>query len=145
MNIGTEVLLVDDNPGDTDLISDVLSKAGGNFRMSAVHDGAEAIAWLRRKGKYADASDPDLIVLDLNMPRMDGREVLLEVKSDPELVRIPVVVFTSSEARSDIDRSYSLGANCYLRKPGNLPDFIAAVQSMGDFWFRVVSLPRKEK
>jgi len=71
--------------------------------------------------------------------------VLLEVKSDPELVRIPVVVFTSSEARSDIDRSYSLGANCYLRKPGNLPDFIAAVQSMGDFWFRVVSLPRKEK
>ena len=92
-----------------------------------------------------EAPVPDLVVLDLNLPRKDGREVLSEVKADPNLARIPVVIFTTSQASSDISRSYELGANCYLRKPGNLPDFVAVVQSMADFWLGFASLPRKEK
>lgn len=136
---------MDDNPADTDLISDVLSKSRQQFRVSAVRDGVEAISFLRRGGKYAEVPCPDLIVLDLNLPRKDGREVLAEVKSDAKLARIPVVVFTTSHASCDVERSYELGANCYLRKPGNLPDFLAVVQSMADFWLNFVCLPHKEK
>ena len=140
-----EVLLVDDNPADIDLTSDVLAKSKRHFHVSAVNDGAEAISFLRQQGKYVEAPVPDLVVLDLNLPRKDGREVLAEVKADPNLAKIPVVIFTTSQASSDISRSYELGANCYLRKPGNLPDFVAVVQSMADFWLGFASLPRKEK
>ena len=140
-----EVLLVDDNPADVDLTSDVLARSQRHFHVNAVNDGAEAISFLRQQGKYVEAPLPDLVVLDLNLPRKDGREVLSEVKADPNLARIPVVIFTTSQASSDISRSYELGANCYLRKPGNLPEFVAVVQSMADFWLGFASLPRKEK
>jgi CheY-like chemotaxis protein len=142
---GAQVLLVDDNPADVDLTSDVLGKSKGRFHVSAVGDGEEAILFLRRAGRYADAPSPDLIVLDLNLPRKDGRAVLSEVKSDPDLARIPVVVFTTSQASSDVNRSYELGANCYLRKPGNLSEFVEVVQSMADFWLSFACLPPKEK
>lgn len=136
---------MDDNPADIDLTRDILSKCKQHFRVSAVPDGVEAISFLRQQGSYAESSTPDLLVLDLNLPRKDGRAVLQEVKSDPKLSKIPVVVFTTSQANSDITRSYELGANCYLRKPGNLADFTSVVQSMADFWLGFASLPQKEK
>jgi two-component system, chemotaxis family, response regulator Rcp1 len=145
MKTAPEVLLVDDNPADIDLTSEVLSKSRQHFQVSAVNDGAQAISFLRREGEFAKAPVPDLVVLDLNLPRKDGRQVLSEIKSDPALARIPVVIFTTSQANSDISRCYELGANCYLRKPGNLPDFIAVVQSMADFWLGFASLPQKER
>lgn len=138
-------MLVDDNPADINLTSDVLSQSKLHFRVESVQDGEEAVAFLRREGRYAAKPRPDLVVLDLNLPRKDGREVLAEVKSDRDLARIPVVVFTTSQADSDITRSYELGANCYLRKPGNLADYRAVVQSMADFWLGFASLPQKEK
>lgn len=135
---------MDDNPADIDLTSEVLGRSKLHFRVSAVSDGVEAMAFLRREGKYANALRPDLIVLDFNLPRKDGRAVLAEVKADANLRRIPVVIFTSSQAASDITNGYQLGANCYLRKPGNLSDFRAVVQSMADFWLRFATLPQKE-
>ena len=145
MKTAPEVLLVDDNPADVDLTSEVLAKSKRHFHVNVVSDGAEAISFLRCQGKYAEAPAPDLVILDLNLPRKDGREVLSDIKSDPALAKIPVVVFTTSEADSDITRCYGLGANCYLCKPGNLPDFVAVVQSMADFWLGFASLPQKEK
>lgn len=109
--------------------------------MSAVQDGEQAICFLRRQGKYHDVPSPDLIVLDLNLPRVDGCSILTQLKSDENLSRIPVVIFTTSQANSDITRCYELGANCYLVKPGNLSDFVAVVQSMADFWLGFASLP----
>jgi len=100
---------------------------------------------MRHQGRYAEAPEPDLIVLDLNLPRKDGRNILSELKTNPNFSRIPVVIFTTSQAAADITRSYELGANCYLRKPGNLADFVTVVQSIGDFWLGRVSLPSKEK
>ncbi len=140
-----EVLLVDDNPADIDLTREVLGKSKRHFHVSAVENGEEAMLFLRGEGKYDQAPRPDIIVLDLNLPRKDGRAVLSEVRADPALARIPVVVFTTSQANSDVNRSYELGANCYLRKPGNLADFTAVVQSMADFWLSFATLPRKEK
>lgn len=140
-----EVLLIDDNPADIELTVDALTRSKRRFHVNAVTDGEEALVFLRRQDKYAQAPAPDLVVLDLNLPRKDGRELLASLKSDPGLARIPVIIFTTSQASSDITRSYELGANCYLRKPGNLPEFIAVVQSMADFWLGVVSLPHKEK
>jgi chemotaxis family two-component system response regulator Rcp1 len=140
-----EVLLVDDNPADIDLTREVLGRSKRHFRVNAVRDGVEAMSFLRRQGNYAEAPLPDLVVLDLNLPRKDGRAVLAEVKSEPKLSKIPVVIFTTSQASSDITRCYQLGANCYLRKPGNLADFVAIVQSMADFWLGFASLPHKEK
>jgi CheY-like chemotaxis protein len=140
-----EILMVDDNPADIDLTSEVLAQSEQRFHVTAVKDGAEAISFLRRQGKYAKAPVPDLVVLDLNLPRKDGCEVLSNIKADPALAKIPVVIFTTSQANSDITRSYKLGANCYLRKPGNLPEFVAAVQSMAKFWLGFASLPQKEK
>ncbi len=140
-----ELLLVDDNPADTDLTAEILSKCKKKFHVNVVSDGAQAMSFLRRQGNYAEAPTPDLLVLDLNLPRKDGRRVLAELKSDPKLSKIPVVVFTTSEADSDVIRSYELGANCYLRKPGNLVDFVEAVQAMADFWLGCASLPQKEK
>jgi len=140
-----EILMVDDNPADIDLTSEVLAQNKGHFHVNAVNDGAEAISYLRRQGKYADVPVPDLVVLDLNLPRKDGCEVLSNIKSDPVLAKIPVVIFTTSQASSDITRSYKLGANCYLRKPGNLPEFVAVVRSMAEFWLGFATLPQREK
>ena len=139
-----EVLLVEDNPADLDLTNEVLKKSKHRLCINTVPDGAEAIAFLHRQGNYADKPRPDLIVLDLDLPRKHGHEVLSEVKHDPEFARIPVVIFTTSQASSDINNSYDLGANSYLRKPGNLPDFRAVVQSMADFWLSSACLPNKE-
>ncbi|MGA3193725.1 MAG: response regulator [Terriglobales bacterium] len=136
-----EVLMVDDSLADIELTSEVLGKTRWLPHLSSVNDGEEAISFLRRRGKYAAAPRPDLIVLDLNMPRKDGRSVLTEIKTDPTLAWIPVVIFTTSHANSDINRSYELGANCYLRKPGNLADFVALVDLMANFWLGFVSLP----
>jgi CheY-like chemotaxis protein len=140
-----EILVVDDNPADIDLMSEALTQTRRPFHVNVVSDGAEAISFLRRLGKYGAAPAADLVVLDLNLPRKDGREVLSDVRADPALAKIPVVVFTTSQANSDITRTYELGANCYLRKPGNLPDFLAVVQSMADFWLGFASLPQKEQ
>jgi CheY-like chemotaxis protein len=122
-----------------------LSQCKQHFHVRSVKDGVEALSFLNREGDYAEAPVPDLVVLDLNLPRKDGRAVLQELKSQPKLSNIPVVVFTTSQANSDILRSYELGANCYLRKPGNLDDYRAVVQSMADFWLGFASLPKKEK
>ena len=127
------VLLVDDNPADLDLIREAFDKEQG-VTVSAVSDGMEAIGFLRRQDQYAGAPIPDLVMLDLNLPKKDGRSVLTEIKSDPQLRRVPIVVFSTSEAQFDVGRSYELGANSYVRKPGNLPDFSATVRSIRDFW-----------
>ncbi len=140
-----EILMVDDNPADIDLTSEVLAQGKQHFHVNSVNDGAEAISFLRHRGKYAQAPVPDLVVLDLNLPHKNGCEVLSDIKADPALARIPVLIFTTSQASSDISRSYQLGANCYLRKPGNLPEFVAMVQSMADFWLGFASLPQREK
>jgi CheY-like chemotaxis protein len=107
-----------------------------------VGDGEQAICFLRHEGKYAEQPAADLIVLDLNLPRSDGQSLLREIKADPNLAKIPVVIFTTSHANTDISRCYELGANCYLIKPGNLADFVAVVQSMADFWLGFASLPQ---
>jgi len=137
----TEILLVDDNPADTDLTRDVLAHNGCPSHIHAVADGVEAIAFLRREGKYANSHPPDFVILDLNLPKKDGRSVLAEIKADPVLRKIPVAIFSTSEAPPDIVRSYELGANCYVTKPGNLHDFISAVTSIGEFWFGLARLP----
>jgi len=141
----TEILLVDDNPADTDLTSEVLSRNGSPSHIQAVVNGAEAIALLRREGKYADAILPDFMILDLNLPKKDGRAVLAEVKADPVLRKIPIAIFSTSAARQDIVRSYELGANCYVSKPGNLRDFVSAVTRIGEFWFGLARLPHEEE
>jgi chemotaxis family two-component system response regulator Rcp1 len=145
MKTTPEVLLVDDNPADIDLTSVALGRTKRQLHISSVEDGSEAILFLRHEGKYGESPQPDLVVLDLSLPRKTGREVLANVKADPVLSAIPVVVFSTSQANSDISSSYALGANCYLRKPGNLNEFMAVVQSMADFWLGVASLPQREK
>jgi two-component system, chemotaxis family, response regulator Rcp1 len=141
---GPEVLLVDDSAADLDLTREGLRRSRQPFQVSVVMDGADAISFLRRQGKHAQAPEPDLIVLDLNLPRKDGREVLSELKKDLRLNCIPVVIFTTSQANSDVNQSYAQGANCYLTKPGTFPEYAAAVQSMADFWLSLAILPRKE-
>ena len=133
--------MVDDNLADIDLTSEVLGKSKRHFHVNAVNNGEEAVRFLRHEGTYVHAPKPELIVLDLNLPRVDGRQVLSELKADPDLSKIPVVIFTTSQANDDITRCYELGANCYLIKPGNLHDFVAVVQSMADFWLGFASLP----
>jgi chemotaxis family two-component system response regulator Rcp1 len=144
MKTATEVLLVDDNPADTDLTADVLSQNGCPSHVHSVVDGMEAMAFLRCKGKYVDAISPHLIMLDLNMHGKDGFAVLAEVKSDLDLRKTPVVIFSASRARGDIARSYDLGANNYVSKPGDLKGFVAAVTSIADFWFGVASVAGRE-
>jgi len=139
----TQVLLVDDNQADTDLTSEILTSSG--CHVQSVTDGVEAIAFLRREGKYAIAAPPDFVILDLNLPRKDGRAVLAEVRADPLLRKIPIAIFSTSEAREDVVRSYDLGANCYVSKPGNLRDFVSAVTSIGKFWFSLARLPNEEE
>ena len=145
MKTAPEVLLIDDNPADIDLMSEVLANSKRPCHVTVASNGAEAVSLLRHQGNYAEAPVPNLVVLDLNLPCKDGREVLSEVKADPDLAKIPVVIFTTSQSSSDISRSYELGANCYVQKPGNLRDFFAVVQSMADFWLGFASLPQKEK
>lgn len=139
--IPVEILLVEDNLGDVRLTEEALKEGKIANNLSVVRDGAQALAFLHRKGEYAEAARPDLIFLDLNLPRMDGREVLAKIKEDPKLKSIPVVVLTTSEAEEDIHRSYNLHANCYVTKPVNMDQFVKAVQSIEDFWLAVVKLP----
>ena len=139
-----EVLLVEDNPGDVRLTREALKEGKVCNNLSVVRDGVEALAFLRRQGQYGDAPRPDVILLDLNLPRKDGREVLEEVKADPALRSIPVVVLTSSEAERDIVQAYALHANCYITKPVDLDQFIRVVKSIEDFWFSIVRLPAEE-
>ena len=136
-----QVLLVEDNPGDVELTKRNLAKSAFSLNINVVEDGEAAIAYLRREGDYANAPRPDLILLDLNMPRKDGREVLAEVKADENLRRIPVVVLTVSTAEEDILRTYDLHANCYITKPVDLDQFIKVVRSIEDFWLSIVKLP----
>jgi two-component system response regulator len=138
-----EVLMVEDDPGDADLTQELLEEAKIMVNVNVVDDGEKAIAYLRRQGKYTQAVRPDLILLDLNLPRKDGREVLQEVKSDPDLKRIPVVVLTTSDADEDILKSYNLGANSFVTKPVGLEQFANIVKSIEGFWFTVVKFPPK--
>jgi two-component system, chemotaxis family, response regulator Rcp1 len=144
MKTATEVLLVDDNLGDTELTADLLKRDDGSIHTHSVSDGVEAMAFLRCQGEYSHALRPHLIMLDLNMPRKDGWAVLVDVKSDSALNTIPLVVFTTSEARNDIARCYELGANSYVTKPGNLDGYTATVTGIGNYWFGFASLMRQE-
>jgi CheY-like chemotaxis protein len=136
-----EVLLVEDDPGDVLMTQEAFEEHKVRNNLAVVNDGTEAIAYLRREGQYADAARPDLVLLDLNLPKKDGREVLAEIKSDPHLRRIPVVVLTTSGAEQDIVESYNLHANCYVRKPVDLDAFVEVVRSIDSFWLAIVKLP----
>lgn len=136
-----EILLVEDNPGDVRLVQESLKDLKLLNRLSVVHDGEEALAFLHRQGKYADTPCPDLVLLDLNLPKKDGREVLAEIKIDGKLRRIPVVILTSSSAEEDILKTYDLYANCYITKPVNLEQFAKLVRVNEEFWFTLVKLP----
>ena len=136
-----EILLVEDSPADVRLTMEALRDAKVRNNLHVAADGVEALAFLRREGKHEGAVRPDLILLDLNLPKMGGREVLEDIKSDPLLRRIPVVVITTSEAEEDIARSYDLHANCYISKPVDLDQFITVVRSIEDFWLTIVKLP----
>jgi len=136
-----EVLLVEDDPGDVLMTQEAFEEHKVRNRLHVVNDGIDAIAFLRREGTYADVPRPDLVLLDLNLPRRDGREVLAEIKSDPELCQIPVVVLTTSQADEDIVRSYQLHANAYVTKPVDFERFIAVVRQIDDFFVTVVKLP----
>ncbi len=144
MRITREILLVDDNPADSDLTREVLAASSHPNHVTTLLDGEAAIALLRRTGPYGTARRPDLIILDLNLPRIDGRAVLAEIKTDPELNQIPVVIFSTSHSAQEVARCYELGANCYLRKPVSLSEFFSAVQSLDEFWIGFASLPKQE-
>jgi CheY-like chemotaxis protein len=135
------ILLVEDNPGDVRLTREALEEAKVRNMMSVAQDGVEALAFLRQEGKHASAPHPDLILLDLNLPKKDGREVLAEIKADTNLRRIPVVILTSSQAETDILKAYDLHANAYISKPVGLEQFIHVVKSIEDFWLEIVRLP----
>ena len=136
-----EILLVEDNAGDVRLTMEALKEAKVRNRLHVARDGVEAMAFLRQQGEYADAPRPDVILLDLNMPRKIGREVLAEVKADEDLRRIPVVILTISQAEEDILKAYDLHANCYITKPVDLNQFLAVVQAIENFWLTIVKLP----
>jgi chemotaxis family two-component system response regulator Rcp1 len=136
-----ELLIVDDNPADISLACEALKACAYSGQINSVGDGAEALAFLGRRGNYANASRPDLVLLDLNLPRRDGLAVLASIRAGPELRRIPVIIFSSSRLNKDIARSYELGANCYISKPGNLNEFFSMMRSIEQFWFGSVSLP----
>ncbi len=136
-----EVLLVEDDPADVELTRETLADAKVLTRLHVVGDGLEALAFLRREEKFADAPRPDLVLLDLNLPRMDGRAFLAEIRADDRFKSIPVVVLTTSQAEEDIVKSYRLGANCYITKPVGLTEFARVVNAIEDFWFTIVRLP----
>ena len=137
-----EVLLVEDDPGDVMLVREAFEDKKVGNRLSVVGDGVEAMAFLRREGRFADAPRPDIILLDLNLPRKNGREVLAEIKGDPDLSLIPVIVLTTSEAEEDIVRSYQLHANAYITKPVDFDQFAGVVHQIDEFFVGVVKLPR---
>ena len=136
-----EILLVEDNPGDVRLTQEALREAKMLNNLSVVRDGEEAMEFLRQEDTYEEAARPDLVLLDLNLPRKDGRQVLAEIKADESLRRMPVVVLTSSDAEQDIFKSYDLHANCYITKPVGMNEFVTVVKSIEDFWFTIVKLP----
>ena len=138
-----EVLLVEDSPGDVRLTQEAFRDANRSVRLHVASDGVEAMAFLRHEGAYVNAPRPDLILLDLNLPKMDGREVLAQIKEDDSLRTIPTVVLTTSDAEADISKSYQLHANCYLNKPVQLDAFEALVKSINEFWLKDVKLPRQ--
>jgi CheY-like chemotaxis protein len=136
-----EILLVEDNPDDASLTMETLQKGKIRNHVTLVEDGVAAMCFLRREEPYADARRPDLVLLDLQLPRKNGREVLAEMKADPSLKRIPVVIMTTSSAEQDIFESYNLHANCYITKPVELDEFINAVRRIEEFWLTIVKLP----
>ena len=138
------VLLVEDSPGDVRLTQEAFREANRSIRLHVATDGVEAMAFLRHEGNHVDAPRPDIILLDLNLPRMDGREVLAQIKADDDLKTIPIVILTTSDSETDIVRSYQLHANCYLNKPVQFEEFESLVKSINDFWLTKVKLPRQE-
>lgn len=136
-----EILLIEDNAGDARLAMEALREAKVHNNLSWVTDGVDALAFLRREGKHAKAPRPDLVLLDLNLPRKDGREVLAAVKADEKLRRIPVVVLTTSQAEEDILKAYHLNANCYITKPVDLDQFMKVIKTIKEFWLTIVRLP----
>lgn len=138
-----EVLLVEDDPGDVLMTREAFEEYKMRNTLHVVSDGVEALAYLRKEGEFADVNTPDLILLDLNLPRRDGREVLREIKNDPELCRVPVVVLTTSQAEEDVLRSYQLHANAYVAKPVDFERFISVVKQIDDFFVSVVRLPSR--
>jgi chemotaxis family two-component system response regulator Rcp1 len=136
-----EILLVEDNPGDVRLTREALNEAKVRNSLSVAGDGVEALAFLRREGINSGAPRPDIVLLDLNLPRKDGRQVLAEVKADPELRRIPVVILTTSKAEEDILKTYDLHANCFITKPVDFDQFVKVVKSIEHFWLSIVTLP----
>jgi CheY-like chemotaxis protein len=136
-----EILLVEDSPGDVTLTIEALRDAKVANNLHVARDGEEALRFLRREGAYADRPRPDLVLLDLNMPRKDGREVLAEMKADPVFKRIPVVVLTTSQSEDDVAAAYNLAANCYVAKPVDLDQFLGVVRAIDDFWLSLVKLP----
>ncbi|HKT35792.1 MAG TPA: response regulator [Nitrospira sp.] len=140
-----EILLVEDNPGDVRLTREALKEAKVINNLTVLKDGVEALAFLRHEGPYGNAVVPHLILLDLNLPRKDGREVLAEIKADDKLKRIPVVVLTTSQDEQDVFKSYNLHANCYVTKPVDLEQFMTVVKSIEDFWLGIVMLPKNGK
>jgi CheY-like chemotaxis protein len=140
-----DILLVEDNPGDVRLTKEALKDAKVMNSVYVVQDGVEAMQFLQNKGSYAKMPQPDLILLDLNLPKKDGREVLAEIKKDPKLMHIPVVVLTTSKADEDIIRTYNLHANAYITKPVDLNRFIEIMHTLEEFWFSIVKLPPKEQ
>jgi two-component system, chemotaxis family, response regulator Rcp1 len=139
-----EILLVEDNPGDVRLTMEAMRESKMRNRVTVVSDGEQALDYLQRRGRFAAATRPDIILLDLNLPKKDGREVLQEIKAVEELRRIPVVVLTTSKAEEDICRTYDLHANCYITKPMDLDRFIEVVQQIEGFWLSIVSLPDRQ-
>ncbi|HWV98428.1 MAG TPA: response regulator [Candidatus Acidoferrum sp.] len=140
-----EILLVEDSPSDTELTIEALHEAKVRNHLSLVEDGVQAMQFLRREGPFAGAPRPDLIMLDLNLPRKDGREVLAEIKSDESLKTIPIVVLTTSRAEQDVLRAYQLNANCYITKPVDFEQFLNVVRSIESFWLFIVTLPPKAR
>ena len=135
------VLLVEDNPGDVRLMREALAAIGMSKSLSVVEDGEQALSFLKQRGVYSEAPRPDLIFLDLNLPRKDGREVLAEIKESSDLRRIPVIVLTTSESEIDVKRAYELHANCYVKKPTDLDEYLSVVKACESFWLHIVRLP----
>lgn len=141
MKLPLDLLVVDDNPADVALLREALAGSKHRSQINSVSDGAEALAFLNQREKYVKAARPSLVILDLNLPKRGGLAVLAAMKAGPDLRRIPVVIFSTSELRQDIVRSYEMGANCYVRKPGNMSDFFSAVKAIEEFWLGSAVLP----
>lgn len=139
-----DILLVEDNPGDVELVREAFDSCARHHNLNVVRDGVQALNYLRRQGDYAASSLPDLVLLDLNLPRKSGREVLENIKSDPDLKWIPIIVLTSSKAEEDIFKSYTLHANCYVAKPVDFDQFMDTVKAIEDFWLTTVKLPCRQ-